>query len=58
VAKQSSAFAYIAKNEAGQTMAEYAVILSAVSVTVILAIAALADSIGFRFSEVTSLIVP
>jgi Flp pilus assembly pilin Flp len=57
VAKQSSAFAYIAETD-GQTMAEYALILAVITTGVLLAVAALAAAVGIRFTDVTNLIVP
>jgi hypothetical protein len=55
VAGMSSRFGHIAKTESGQTLSEYAVILTVVGVTTVLAIALLADSIGLRITDVASL---
>lgn len=48
--------AYIARDEEGQTMAEYAVVLAVITLVVVAALTALSGGIGSAISSVTAII--
>ena len=57
MAKQSSMFSHLG-DEHAQTMAEYAVILTLITLAIFVAIALLGTNIGAAFTRVANLILP
>ena len=45
-----------ARNEAGQTMAEYAVVLAVITLAVVLVLTTLSDAIGTKLSSVIAIL--